>query len=287
VKDPNAAQISRAASEALPPPSALANRYHSKGHVPFQRAIILGMNTTNYNTREAVLTFGAALLGFLTSLFSLIGRTKSSPILTWLLIGFGIAIFLWISVPTIFKGVNKLIGSYKKRQFVRVQQVMLNDLVQRFVSFVNTDQSLCMTRILVSVRSSSPDAVDHILSVNYLNRWFCTFNNYLRFPTSDIGCFVARCQEFTVIIDQFNQDYVLKAQKAFECGPLLQEAHIDQLEEFLGEFTPYLREVEQWADRLEKGIILHGGQQFGISLVSKFKRVKTFRRSSGKNIADL
>jgi hypothetical protein len=268
-------------------------------------AIITCMNSPYYNTngleeqateapkerfsKNSIVQIVAALL---TILPWLTGWAKSSPIHKVMLTGIGVVILLWIASPTAVYGLRKLIGSYRKRRFVREEQAELNNILQSFRPFVNENDSRSLIPILRNVAQSlGPDAVViyRIIGSNHISRWLCCFTKNMHSQTSDIDCFMARCQEFTVIVDQFNRDYVVKSQNELENGPPLPAHHIHQLEQFREEFIAYLRDVDQWANRIAKSRcdVVNGGQPLGTLLVSNFERVKTFRRSSGKTIADL
>ena len=66
--------------------------------------------------------------------------------------------------------------------------------------------------------------------------------------------FLKTCYEFTTIVTEFNRNYVIKMQKGIEGRMMPEQAFywIDQLEQFMEEFTHFLRDVEEWAHSVDE-----------------------------------
>ena len=234
----------------------------------------------------SILQFLAALFAFLTGVVGF-GWTKNNPTLTKLLfVLVGVALLLWLALPRIRTGVKRLIQKHRGEQFVCNEQAGFNDLLRRFNRFVSRDDSRSIIPILQSGISFNMEAIVRIPGVNgvnYIGRWLTCFERRLAFPVRGIVSFMTRCQEFTIIVDEFNREYVGKAQKELEAGKPIPDQYIHDLEQFREDFLAYLREFEQWADRLtnESRKLVNDEELVWTSLVRTFPRVKSFRRSSG------
>ena len=223
---------------------------------------------------DTSLKTGAAVLVFISTMS---GWTNGHPFRTNALILASIAVLLWILGTWALKQIRAILRRSEARQFVRREQHSLNDLVRDFERFVDNSRRESFIYILRNMGNSNIQYL-HLLNVDYIQRWLYCFNFQGRIMTDDLSLFIARCQELTVMVQQFNLDYVLRARQEFQRGAPLQEQHIHDLEAFREDFSAHLRNLSSWGDRIStEARRLGGNKAKGVSLVTYFERVKTFR----------
>lgn len=203
-------------------------------------------------------------------------------------------LFKWLgSIAT--KALNRMSENSRRRHsiqeqhdLIRVQQPIYADLLERFGHFVRGDGgggcegiiSILNHAYSYNKDNKDIDVIRCIIEEPYIGVWLDCLKKRAVRPASNTDSFVDRCEEFTIIIREFNRNYVLRSQNKMECGLRIQESFVDRLEQFRDRFNPFLLEVEKWAKGPVSGLST-------ISLVDSFELVKTFRRSSGKTIAEL
>ena len=194
----------------------------------------------------SVLTIAAIVLGW----------TKNSHRNTQLLIGLVVLVLLAGAYPRAAKIVRKLVQRRREAHFVRREELVFCDQLRRFAQFVSVNSGSSLLGILHSAFSQQPRERALVPGVNqsitYILRWQECFEQRLTVPANGLAPFMMRCQEFSVIVDQFNRDYVVATQVQLECMEPLSAYYLDQLEHFRDEFNAYLRDMEQWAERVAR-----------------------------------
>jgi hypothetical protein len=234
-------------------------------------------------TWESILKFGGPLFAFLAAVIGLIEKSPS-----WLLrILTGIAaIFLIAFIVSIIRTLwKKLSRKASEERFILQEQDKLNELLMAFYPFVTEHDSRSIFSIVQNAVGNDGDKLLRVVGPNYVFTWieFVARRTYL--PENNADLFMAQCEEFTAIIQQFNRGCVLRSQKEFESGAYALSDHsINALDGFREEFGAYLRLVEQWSNALAMkwNKLKHGGQSHGTQLVSSFERVKPFKQVAAK-----
>lgn len=217
---------------------------------------------------------GAALLVFISTVS---GWTNGHPYRANALILLGIAVLLWILGTWALTQVQAIFRLSQVKQFVKREQLSLNELIHRFERFVDNSRCESFIYILRNMGNSNIEYL-RLLSVDYIQRWLYCFSFQQRIPTVRLELFIARCQEFTVMVQQFNSDYVLRARQEFQRGTPLQEQNVHDLEAFREDFSAFLRDLSAWGERIAvESKRLSGEKLIGASLATHFERVKTFR----------
>jgi hypothetical protein len=186
---------------------------------------------------------------------------KNSPLLTGLLLGSGLFLLLLIAYPIILMGFRKLIGRCQKRRFVQHWQSEFDrlQLLEKLNQFASSEGDLSIISIVNSSGSYDGPFASFVFDPAYLSKWLPCFTKRVRVPTSDVRSFIARCEEFTVIVDGFYQDYALKGKEKLENlvniegRQALSRKGSDRFETFQNKFNFYLQQVEDWRVGLEKG----------------------------------
>lgn len=257
--------------------------------MPSQPLSALGLEPPDHPKEHiswnSILTFAG---GLLAAAPSFIGVSKNYPVLTKALMWIGIALLVSALIPRLRRPITKLFRKSRAKRFVHDQQPRFQELLQRFGRFVSTDNSKTLVQILQSGCSYNLKVIPNIPGVNntgdFIRRWWGCFRQQIEFPVTGLVSFMARCQEFTIIVDQFDREYVLRAHKDLESEPPLPEQYIRDLEQFRDDFNAYLRELEQWAMKItnESHKLASKEQLMWTSLVREFPRVSTFRRGAAQ-----
>jgi hypothetical protein len=179
---------------------------------------------------------------------------KNSPMLAGLL---GLFVLL---MSTLLVLRRQILEWWKRRcvqqeqaKFVQQWQAKFDELqlLEKLKKFENPREALSIIHIVES--PSSYEGVTNLaFNPVYISKWLYCFERRPRIPTSDIRSFMAWCEEFTIIVDRFCQDYVLKGQERLESGPTLSKDGIDSFEQFRDEFNFYMQQAEKWKEGLEK-----------------------------------
>lgn len=230
------------------------------------QAIISGMSWRNDKTQNkrpasetskqrpsvsSILTGIAALATIVTSVKD---WTKNSPLTNGVLFASVLALVVSIVYSKIRMGFRRLIGRCQQRRFVQQWQSKFDELrlLERLKEFENPRYTLSIIHMV-----ESPGSYEGISNQSfnpvYLSKWLYCFDRRPHIPTSDIRSFIAWCEEFTIIVDRFCQDYVLKGQERLESGPTLSKDGLDSFEQFRDAFNFYMKQAEEWSLGLEKG----------------------------------
>jgi len=179
---------------------------------------------------------------------------KGSPWLTGLLV-------LLLVLLNFYPKIRRHILEWQKRRsvrreqaaFVRQWQAKFEELrlLEKLKEFENPKAALSIIHIV-----ESPGSYEGISNQSfnpvYLSKWLYCFERRPRVPASDIRSFRSWCEEFTIVVDRFCHDYVMKAQERLESGPPLSKHGSANFEEFARKFNSYMDQAEEWSIGLEK-----------------------------------
>ena len=141
-----------------------------------------------------------------------------------------------------------------------------------------------MRYIVRSACSQNATEVEKILAGDYIGNWFFSFREQLMFLTQSLEQFLARCREFTNLVQQFNSSYALRSQRLFTSAATpLPEHVLDELEGFREDYNAFLRNVEPWAKGIA-GYLQSIGvpdtpTQWRLAPVTYFDKPKSFKNS--------
>jgi hypothetical protein len=217
---------------------------------------------------------------------------KNNPLLAGLL---GLFVLLLIALLVL----RRQILEWRKRRSVRREQAAFVQqwrakfdelrLLEKLKEFENPKAALSIIHIVESP-GSYEGISNQAFNPVYLSKWLYCFERRPRIPTSDIRSFMAWCEEFSVIVDRFCQDYVSKGQERLDNGPTLSKDGIDRFEQFRDEFNFYMQQAEEWSIGLEKRRceVAASDDQFPgtplYSLYSLSYRVKSLKHNSAAQV---
>jgi hypothetical protein len=193
------------------------------------------------------------------------GWSKNSPMFTGLLLASGLSLLLLIAYPI----VSRRVRTHKRRLFIEQDQAAFIQqwqakfdelqLLDKLNQFASSEGELSIISIVNSSASYDGPFASFVFDPAYLGKWLPCFTKRVRVPASDIRSFMARCEEFIVIVDGFYQDYALMGKEKLENllniegRQALSTKGRERFETFQSKFNFYLQQVEDWSVGLEKG----------------------------------
>lgn len=221
---------------------------------------------------DSLLKFVAALMTFLPFLF---GWTGSHPLGTKILAVAGAMVFLWIARPYVLDATRALRQRRRDRGFMEREGQRLREFIPRFARFVSTNDNRAIVSAINSITANNFQLIGKVVSHDYVVTWLNCFQEQQKTPPDSFIVFLRRCQEFGLIVDQFNRNYVQRNQRQLATENL--PAHtIDQLEEFKDEFNDFIREFESWCGGI--GAYIKPRQElWRLTPTTYFDRVKSFQ----------
>jgi len=207
-------------------------------------------------------------------------------VVTKIIISLVIAALIWILGPRVAALARRIRRQFADRRFVKEQELQLRDLVARFCRrFAGSEDARSFMPIFRSAmvgKVETANVVGRIIACDYIGNWLACFQQQLKLPAASVDVLVSRCREFTTIVNSFNRDYVLRAQKELGMVAPLGNHYLDQLEEFREEFAAFLRDLEQWVNAFSAQAQGRIGEPhyWGIAPTCVFERTKTFRRTT-------
>ncbi len=198
--------------------------------------------------------------------------TKNSPQTSRALVGCALALVLTIVYPEISRHVlewKRRRVQRKRAQLIQQDQAAFVEqwqakfdelqLLEKLNQFASSTGELSIISIVNSSGSYDGPFASFVFDPVYLGKWLPCFTERPRVPTSDIRSFIARCEEFIVIVDGFYQDYALKGKEKLENlvniqgRQALSKKGCERFEIFQSKLNFYLQQVEDWRAGLEKG----------------------------------
>ena len=222
---------------------------------------------------DALLKFAAALMTFIPFLF---GWTGNHPLGTKVVAGAGIVVFLWIAGPYAIEAIRWLRQRSRDCGFMAREDQRLRESLERFSRFASTNDGRAIVTIVSSITATDYQLAGRMPTIDYVRTWLTCFREQLNTPVKSLVGFLRRCQEFGLIVDQFNRNYVQSIQKLL-ANETIQAHYIDQLDEFRDEFNDFLRDLESWSGGI--GAYIRPREFWRLTPTSFFERVKTFQRA--------
>ncbi len=125
--------------------------------------------------------------------------------------------------------------------------------------------------------------VTSIIAFDYIPSWIRCYGIRLEIAPRSVSDFLRTCNEFTIIVAEFNRNYVIKAQQGLERTPFQQDHFTAQFEQFREEFAHYLRELEDWVNSVYAEVSKRAPSVLQLPHTlptSIFERAKSFRGKS-------
>ena len=80
----------------------------------------------------------------------------------------------------------------------------LRESLERFSRFASTNDSRAIVTIVSSITASDYQLAGRMPTIDYVRTWLTCFREQLNTPVKSLVGFLRRCQEFGLIVDQFN-----------------------------------------------------------------------------------
>lgn len=203
-----------------------------------------------------------------------------------------VTILFWMAAVTLLGilgmyGIKLVRWSFRTirvNKIVAVEAEKLSTVFKRFKLFTEENHGESFRYILRNTSPYRVEVIDQIFETDYVTDWVTSFEEQMKHPAASPMAFFLRCREFSLLVKDFNNNYVIRAQKGILKSTVqIPESCLDQLETFREEYNSYLRDFTQWAKSLcdQERIALGASQQvlmlFPCTLLD---RVKSFRKAT-------
>lgn len=176
---------------------------------------------------------------------------------------------------------TQILHWFEDRSFVKEQYIEMQRLVQRFHPFTSGSDTRSLIRVARSLGYEHSTAVVSVIVVSpCIAAWLSCFENQLGFPPTSLDAFLARYCEFWSLVNTFNRDCLITAQRSLTTVAPLGEGPIGELEQFREEFRTFLQAFEEWGAVVTKRAKLRKGDRACWALAPNpcFEKAKSFRR---------
>ncbi len=206
-----------------------------------------------------------------------------------------VKILFWMAAITLLgivgryaiKFVRWFFRTTRIKRIVTAETEKLRTMFKRFKLFTEENHGESFRYILKNTSSYRVEVIDQIFETDYVTDWVVSFNEQMNYPAASPMAFFLRCREFSLLVRDFNNNYVIRAQKGvLKSSVQLPESCLDQLETFREEYNSYLRDYTQWAKSLcDKERTALGESQEVLMLFpcTLLDRVKSFRKAAATN----
>jgi hypothetical protein len=229
------------------------------------------------------------VLGLILFLVGLIGKypwLSKSWVLDALVV-LGLLIFIWLAKPRLGVWLQRIRKWKSNQRFIAENAVRLRELVETFAVFPSNNDTRSLINIVRSAYSQNMQAVEQVIVADYVGTWLYCYREQLTFRAKSLDQFLSQCREFSHILQAFNTDYALRAQKQLALAVPLAEDSITQLEEFREEYIAFLRGYETWAkgiaNYVQAGGVTDHPTLWRLAPTNHFARPKSFRRTTPLN----
>jgi len=232
-----------------------------------------------------ILRFLTPVLALISSIVALSGKypSLSKPWVLDIIVALGVLILMWFARPRLAGWLHKVRANRRDQRFIVENGIRLRELLDQFAAFTSNNNTRSLIYILRSAYSQNMVAVEHIIAGDYIGSWLYCYREQLAFPTKSLYQFLSQCREFSHILQEFNTNYMVRAQRQLAAATPLAEDSIAQLEEFREEYTAFLRAVEPWAkgiaNYLQSGGVTDHPTLWRLAPTNHFERAKSFRRT--------
>ncbi len=138
--------------------------------------------------------------------------------------------------------------SRKRPKIVAVEQVKLEEMLKKFNEFVSDNHGGSFRYILKNASPYRVEVIDQIFESDYVPSWLLSFQEQMQYPPTSVSAFFMRCREFSLMVKEFHNNYVVRAQKGILKSTTELPPHcLDQLDAFRDDYNSYLRDFGKWS----------------------------------------
>src|SRR5260370_15544487 len=195
-----------------------------------------------------LLTAVVVLAGVVLNLF---GRSTKAMWVFGALSGF---LLLGIVGKWFLAGARWLVRQYSNKRYAVREYPHLLQNFERLKAMMSRDDTRAFRYMLYNASTNRIEAIDQICACDYLEAWMNCFADTLQSRCNSFKEFLARCREFTTILDQFDRYYVIRTQVAVEKNKEIHSSYVDNFETFREGFVEYLRAIERWSEGIRKEV---------------------------------
>jgi hypothetical protein len=207
----------------------------------------------------------------------------SKPYMLNALIALGVLVLIWFAKPRLTFWLRRIQDSKREQRFIAENDVRLRELVEQFAVFTSNSDNRSLICTLRSIYSQNMQLVEQIIVGDYLGSWLNCYREQLTFSGASLRQFLSQSRAFGCIVQEFNRNYILRAQRELAAKSPLAEDSIAKLEEFREEYTAFLRAVESWAkgisSYLQAGGMTDNPSLWRLAPINSFERAKSFART--------
>lgn len=139
----------------------------------------------------------------------------------------------------------------RTNKIIATESEKLAAMFKRFKLFTEENHGESFRWILRNASPYRVEVIDQIFETDYVTDWVVSFEQQANYPARSAMALFLRCREFSLLVKDFNNNYVIRAQKGIlKSSVQLPENCLDQLETFREEYNSYLRDYTQWAKSL-------------------------------------
>jgi hypothetical protein len=194
---------------------------------------------------------------------------------------------LGIAVRYVIRSIRWLFKRIRINKIVAVESEKLVAMFKRFKLFTVDNNTESFRHILRNTSPYRVEVIDQIFETDYVTDWIVSFEEQMNHPAASAIAFFVRCREFSLLVRDFNNNYVIRAQKGIlKSGAQVPESCLDHLEGFREEYNSYLRDFTQWANSLcdhERIVLAESQQTMMLFPCNSVERVKSFRKAIASN----
>jgi hypothetical protein len=192
--------------------------------------------------------FVALIAALLNMIVLVVGWQKANSLGFKVFLGLVAACLAWIIGKYALKGMRWCARRMRNRKIVAAEQVKLEEMFTRFKKFTAENQGGSFRSIVRNATSYRVEVLDQIFESDYVPSWLASFEEQMKYQPASVTAFFMRCREFSLLVKEFHNCYVVRAQKGiWKSDKVLPESCVDQLDAFREEYNSYLRDFEKWS----------------------------------------
>jgi hypothetical protein len=188
----------------------------------------------------------SAVLNALVVVYAL--SQKTNPLIIKILVLVAVLTFLGIVGAYTLRGIRWLLRKMRDRRIVADEQVKLEEMFKKFKEFTSDNHGGSFRNILKNASPYRFEVIDQIFESDYVPSWILSFEEQMKYAPTSVIAFFMRCREFSLMVKEFHNNYVVRAQKGiWKSASVLPGSCVDQLDAFREEYNSYLRDFGKWS----------------------------------------
>jgi hypothetical protein len=198
--------------------------------------------------REPPHHFVALIAALLNTLVLVVGWQKANSLAFKVFLWLVAACLAWIVGKYALKGTRWLARKMRNRKIVAVEHIKLGEMFTRFKKFTSDNHGGSFRYIVRNATPYRVEVLDQIFESDFVPSWLVSFEEQMQYQPASVTAFFMRCREFSLLVKEFHNNYVVRAQKGiWKSTTELPESCVDQLDAFREEYNSYLRDFEKWS----------------------------------------